>query len=300
MLAGAVFGVFAVLFIGLEAIGVGAQCDPRPRCREHLGGLPDRVRRARRARDRVVPFAWTKLKVGAPPAPTMAIDEAKRIRETVSSRTRDRKLMADARTPGPDPRLDRAEPPAARPSLDKLRVEVTELTDWRSQIRAPPARGPDRCRRSPDSCSVAGSRHSARLRSVGGGAGGTAEPVGSRPLTSFDRRLPAYRRQPPASPSSLRARPDEDERLAPHARDRRHRLPRLAPDGVACSPRRRGPGDWSARRRIRRGLTASTSPPSGPRPRPTGGQTRAARRRPGVSRRRHHESEALPRASRSR
>ena len=32
-------------------------------------------------------FAWTKLKAGAPPAPTMAIDEAKRIRDTVSSKT---------------------------------------------------------------------------------------------------------------------------------------------------------------------------------------------------------------------
>ncbi|HEY4829994.1 MAG TPA: phage holin family protein [Solirubrobacteraceae bacterium] len=32
-------------------------------------------------------FAWRKLKVAAPPTPTMAIDEAKRIRETVSSKS---------------------------------------------------------------------------------------------------------------------------------------------------------------------------------------------------------------------
>jgi hypothetical protein len=32
-------------------------------------------------------FAWRALRSGAPPTPTMAIDEAKRIRQTVSSAT---------------------------------------------------------------------------------------------------------------------------------------------------------------------------------------------------------------------
>ena len=53
------------------------------------------------------------LKRGAPPTPTMAIDEAKRIRETVATRKRGGGLMA-TRTPGGDPGLDRAEPPGAR------------------------------------------------------------------------------------------------------------------------------------------------------------------------------------------
>ena len=57
-------------------------------------------------------LAWRKLQARAPPTPTMAIDEAKRIRETVASRDGDwiRILMADAHA-RPDPRLDRAEPP---------------------------------------------------------------------------------------------------------------------------------------------------------------------------------------------
>lgn len=32
-------------------------------------------------------FAWRKLKVATPPTPTMAIDEAKKIRETVAARS---------------------------------------------------------------------------------------------------------------------------------------------------------------------------------------------------------------------
>ena len=60
---------------------------------------------------------------GAPPTPDMAIDEAKRIRETVQS---------------PHPEQIRASIEANRMelahSLTRLRGEVAEVTDWRKQI----------------------------------------------------------------------------------------------------------------------------------------------------------------------
>jgi len=44
-------------------------------------------------------FAWRKLRVGAP-TPTMAIDEAKRIRETVAKAEADRPMPVPARREG--------------------------------------------------------------------------------------------------------------------------------------------------------------------------------------------------------
>jgi hypothetical protein len=84
--AGAVFGVFAVIFglltiaWALDAIFIQGAGDI------WLGFL---IVFGMLALLAVLSFtfAWRKLKVGAPPTPTMAIDEAKRIRETVSSRT---------------------------------------------------------------------------------------------------------------------------------------------------------------------------------------------------------------------
>ena len=63
-------------------------------------------------------FAWRKIKVGAP-TPKIAIEEAKKIRETVSPSTRE---SADGDShPGGDQSLDRAEPAGAGTSLGKLR-----------------------------------------------------------------------------------------------------------------------------------------------------------------------------------
>jgi hypothetical protein len=81
--AGAVFGVFAVIFAlitvawALDAIFISGAGDI------WLGFLIVCGILALLAVFAFM-FAWRKFKVGAP-APTMAIDEAKRIRETVSS-----------------------------------------------------------------------------------------------------------------------------------------------------------------------------------------------------------------------
>jgi hypothetical protein len=76
--AGAVFGLFALIFAPLtvawainDAVGD-----------EWLGFLIVTVALALAAGGAFL-FAWRKLKVGAP-KPTMAIDEAKKIRETVT------------------------------------------------------------------------------------------------------------------------------------------------------------------------------------------------------------------------
>jgi hypothetical protein len=82
--AGAVFGVFAIIFAlitvawALDAIFISGAGDI------WLGFLIVFGVLALLAVFAFM-FAWRKLKVGAPPTPTMAIDEAKRIRETVSS-----------------------------------------------------------------------------------------------------------------------------------------------------------------------------------------------------------------------
>ncbi|HET9094122.1 MAG TPA: phage holin family protein [Solirubrobacteraceae bacterium] len=83
--AGAVFGVFAVILAlvtlgwGLDAILVSGVGDIWLGFAIVTGGLFLLAALA-------FLFAWRKLKVGAP-TPTMAIDEAKRIRETVSTST---------------------------------------------------------------------------------------------------------------------------------------------------------------------------------------------------------------------
>jgi hypothetical protein len=84
-LVGAVFGVFAI-FIGLETAAWALNAIL-------VSGAPDfwvgfLIVFGLLLLLTIVSFlfAYTKLKAG-PPAPTMAIDEAKQIRETVSSRT---------------------------------------------------------------------------------------------------------------------------------------------------------------------------------------------------------------------
>ncbi len=83
--AGAVFGVFAVLFLlvtiawALDAIFIEGAGDIWLGFLIVFGVLAILTVAA-------FTFAWRKFKVG-PPAPTMAIDEAKRIRDTVATRS---------------------------------------------------------------------------------------------------------------------------------------------------------------------------------------------------------------------
>jgi len=86
VLAGAVFGVFAI-FIGLEAAAWGLNAILVPGAGSIWEGFLIVFGVLAVLTIGSFLFAWTKLKAGSPPAPTMAIDEAKRIRETVSSRT---------------------------------------------------------------------------------------------------------------------------------------------------------------------------------------------------------------------
>jgi len=86
VLAGAVFGVFAI-FIGLEAAAWGLNAVLVPGAGSIWEGFLIVFGVLAVLTIASFLFAWTKFKAGAPPAPTMAIDEAKRIRETVSSRT---------------------------------------------------------------------------------------------------------------------------------------------------------------------------------------------------------------------
>jgi Putative Actinobacterial Holin-X, holin superfamily III len=83
--AGAVFGVFAV-FIGLEAAAWALNAILVPGAGSIWEGFLIVFGVLAVLAIASFLFAWTKLKAG-PPAPTMAIDEAKQIRETVSSRT---------------------------------------------------------------------------------------------------------------------------------------------------------------------------------------------------------------------
>ncbi len=84
--AGAVFGVFAI-FIGLEAAAWGINAILVPGAGSIWEGFLIVFGVLALLAISSFLFAWTKLKSGAPPTPTMAIDEAKRIRETVSSKT---------------------------------------------------------------------------------------------------------------------------------------------------------------------------------------------------------------------
>ena len=84
--AGAVFGVFAI-FIGLEAAAWALNAILVPGAGSIWEGFLIVFGVLAILTIASFLFAWTKLKSGAPPAPTMAIDEAKRIRDTVSSKT---------------------------------------------------------------------------------------------------------------------------------------------------------------------------------------------------------------------
>ncbi len=84
--AGAVFGVFAI-FIGLEAAAWGLNAILVPGAGSIWEGFLIVFGVLAVLTIASFLFAWTKLKSGAPPTPTMAIDEAKRIRETVTAKT---------------------------------------------------------------------------------------------------------------------------------------------------------------------------------------------------------------------
>jgi len=86
VLAGAVFGVFAI-FIGLEAAAWALNAVLVPGAGSIWEGFLIVFGVLAVLTVASFAFAWTKLKSGAPPTPTMAIDEAKRIRETVASNT---------------------------------------------------------------------------------------------------------------------------------------------------------------------------------------------------------------------
>jgi hypothetical protein len=86
VLAGAVFGVFAV-FMGLEALAWALNAVLVPGAGSIWEGFLIVFGLLAVLTIGSFGFAWTKLKAGSPPAPTMAIDEAKRIRETVASKT---------------------------------------------------------------------------------------------------------------------------------------------------------------------------------------------------------------------
>jgi Putative Actinobacterial Holin-X, holin superfamily III len=81
--AGAVFGVFA-LVIGLEAAAWGIDSAIVPGAGNIWEGFLIVFGVLAILAVLSFVFAFSKLKAGAPPTPTMAIDEAKRIRETVA------------------------------------------------------------------------------------------------------------------------------------------------------------------------------------------------------------------------
>jgi hypothetical protein len=85
VLAGAVFGVFAI-FIGLEAAAWGLNAILVPGAGSIWEGFLIVFGVLALLTIASFLFAYTKLKTG-PPTPNMAIDEAKQIRETVTSRT---------------------------------------------------------------------------------------------------------------------------------------------------------------------------------------------------------------------
>ena len=86
VVAGAVFGVFAIV-MGLEAAAWALNAILVPGAGSIWEGFL--IVFGVLAVFAVTAFmlAWRAFQRGAPPAPTMAIDEAKRIRETVTSKT---------------------------------------------------------------------------------------------------------------------------------------------------------------------------------------------------------------------
>ena len=86
VVAGAVFGVFAI-FIGLEALAWGLNAVLVPGAGSIWEGFA--IVFGVLAVLAILAFAIASrlLKRGAPPTPTMAIDEAKRIRETVATKS---------------------------------------------------------------------------------------------------------------------------------------------------------------------------------------------------------------------
>ncbi len=86
VLAGGVFGVFAIV-MGLEAAAWGLNAILVPGAGSIWEGFLIVFGVLAVLAVLAFTFAWRALKSGAPPTPTMAIDEAKRIRETVASKT---------------------------------------------------------------------------------------------------------------------------------------------------------------------------------------------------------------------
>ena len=135
--------------------------------RPRLGRLPDRGRGLLRRSPAIAGHARLRaVQEGAPPTPEMAIEEGKRIRQTLESgdharRPRSRPLAARGTQTEPEPSSTAAPAsrspaaPPARPgarsaeiradierqreelshSVEALRGRVTELTDWRRQVR---------------------------------------------------------------------------------------------------------------------------------------------------------------------
>jgi uncharacterized membrane protein YgcG len=87
VLLGAVFGVFALIFL-LETAAWGLNAILIPGAGDLWTGFAIVFGVLALLTVIVFLFAWRKLRVG-PPTPKMAIDEAKLIRETVASKTQD-------------------------------------------------------------------------------------------------------------------------------------------------------------------------------------------------------------------
>ena len=86
VVAGAVFGVFAI-FIGLEALAWGLNAVLVPGAGSIWEGFAIVFGVLAVLAILAFVIAQRLLKSGAPPTPTMAIDEAKRIRETVATKS---------------------------------------------------------------------------------------------------------------------------------------------------------------------------------------------------------------------
>jgi hypothetical protein len=84
--AGAVFGVFAIV-MGLEAAAWGLNAVLVPGAGSIWEGFLIVFGVLALLAVGAFMLAWRALKSGSPPTPTMAIDEAKRIRDTVSATT---------------------------------------------------------------------------------------------------------------------------------------------------------------------------------------------------------------------
>jgi uncharacterized small protein (DUF1192 family) len=84
--AGAVFGVFAIV-LGLQAAAWALDAILVPGAGSIWEGFLIVFGALAVLAVMSFMFAWRKLKVGTPPTPTMAIDEAKRIRATVAAKS---------------------------------------------------------------------------------------------------------------------------------------------------------------------------------------------------------------------